>query len=58
MNFIEAIKLLNNGKKVRRKTWSNSMSIMKRYSVIWRSSDHDYKPSIDSILADDWEVVE
>ena len=52
MHFKEAIKALQEGKKVRRSTWSNES--------YWVLNNKDNLTLIDSrnIMIDDWEIVE
>jgi hypothetical protein len=57
MNFVEVVRLAARGKKIRRKNWSREFYVYAGGSL--RISDgRDYKPWIESILAEDWEVVE
>ena len=59
MDFIEAVREAEKGKKIRIKQWVEGRSIMK-FGWFLRSSGSgiDFHPSIPSILSDDWEVEE
>lgn len=61
MNFIEAVKLMKEGKKVRRKEWGNrSFSIRLEYGYL-RWDEHGKEEtylSQNDYLAVDWEVFE
>jgi hypothetical protein len=62
MNYIEAIKLVNEGKKIRRPNFENYHYVILDSTdrlIIWDHIDNKYKkyyPTIESILADDWEI--
>lgn len=59
MNFIEAVREAEKGKKIRIKKWDEGKSIMKFGRVLGASeSGMIFSASIPSILSDDWEVVE
>lgn len=66
MNFIEAAKHLNEGKKIRLKYWKTSYlegkkQIMKHYTDLERYTGKYYaywSLSTADILSEDWEVVE
>ena len=64
MNFIEAVKAAMERKKVRRAKWQDkntdgSPSCLVVYGIYLRFLDgQDFFPSIETILAEDWEIVE
>ena len=67
MNFIEAVRLAKEGKKIRRPTWKKDewyISVMGGIydnELCWttlKDRTVRYMPMVESILANDWEVVE
>jgi len=64
LNFIEAVKAAMERKKVRRAKWQDkntdgSPSCLVVYGIYLRFLDgQDFFPSIETILAEDWEIVE
>ena len=59
MNFSEAMLLLKEGKKVRRKEWNNSNYIECKDDTLWVANGDKYSSwkfvKIEHIMADDWE---
>lgn len=57
MNFIEAFKLLQDGKEIKRSYWPDSLKLV--YGLIHRVSENSFPSSIDveHLFAEDWEEV-
>ncbi len=60
MNFIEVVRLAKKGKKIRRCSWGEYYEICtdddNQYMLFNRSTLR-YAPTVDEILAEDWEAV-
>jgi len=56
MNIIEAMKALQDNKKVKRKEWGSELIFINEFKVFKRTTL--YNLTLDDVLADDWEVVE
>lgn len=56
MNIIEAMKALQDNKKVKRKEWGNELIFINEFQVFKRTTL--YNLTLDDVLADDWEVIE
>ncbi len=63
MNFSEALELLKEGKKIRRKTWSERSYLTILHGIIKFVESNvlgysEINLSSNNIVADDWEVVD
>lgn len=61
MNLIEALKAAN-GKPIRRRVWTAHQDAIEVSEggarLLWDSTNETYAPQLESLLADDWYVVE
>lgn len=61
LNIIEAASLADKGKRIRRAIWPDNRYIVpdgRRHSLIQVWNGGPFEPTIEDILADDWEIVE
>ncbi len=61
MTFIEAVKEMEKGKRVRRREWIHASDMLRIRAgfVCWCDGDFSpLLPSVADVLATDWEVVE
>lgn len=60
MNFVEAVREADNGKKVRHHNWDEGIYIKKFGYILVINGEmrNKYCPTILSILDDNWEVLE
>lgn len=59
MNFIEAVKLANKGKKIKRKPWFDIFVISTGSLLRWGGGSlSKFEVTTNDILADDWEIYE
>ena len=56
MNIIEAMKALQDNKRVKRKEWGNELIFINEFQVFKRTTL--YNLTLDDVLANDWEVIE
>jgi len=56
MNIIEAMKALQDNKKVKRKEWGSGLIFINEFQVFKRTTL--YNLTLDDVLANDWEVIE
>ena len=59
MNFIDAVKEANKGKRIRLPEWKEDMCVLRSgLLLVWDKTWETYTATVLSILRDDWEVVE
>ena len=56
MNIIEAMKALQDSKKVKRKEWGSGLIFINEFQVFKRTTI--YNLTLEDVLANDWEVIE
>lgn len=58
MNFIEASKLLLNGKQIRRKSWDKDLHLYAYKDIVyqmWKMWNGPYNLNVKDVIEDDWE---
>lgn len=61
MNFIEAVRLAEKGKKIKRMDWTNNdYLIALNFTLVWGTilGNPPYNDILESFLANDWEIYE
>ena len=58
MNFIEAIKKMKEGYKIRRSNWSKNQYLHKPSFNIYTHDREIYRFDCDEFVSDDWEIKE
>lgn len=58
MNFIQATKLAEEGHDIQRPYWGYSSVTRHKKGLVWTANGTAYTPTIDDILAEDWQLDE